>query len=195
MIGGQHVRNIGSKGTDFKKSELTERLFFQSIISSILGIFLCSVVLCSVTWAWFTVSTTSSSNSIRAANCNVSVEIKSCDNSSSLVVSNTESLQDIEHSFDEGTYEIKMKATGTASSGYCIIYINDYPDHPFYTQQIATNENEGISFRLELTEATVISIVTCWGISTQTDRTFEDGKVYSVNVSDTSINITSHLQN
>lgn len=45
-------------------NRLTEKAFKQSITISFIGILLCMVALCSVTWAWFSAEISSSSNDI-----------------------------------------------------------------------------------------------------------------------------------
>ena len=61
------------------KIKLTEKAFKQSITISIIGILLCMVALCSVTWAWFSAEISSSSNDITSAYCDVTVSVKNND--------------------------------------------------------------------------------------------------------------------
>lgn len=171
------MKNMNGSDTNSKKSKLTEKMFIQSIVTSVLGILLCMVALCSVTWAWYTVNTGATSN-ITAANCYVSIEIKKGD---TLIEQNLESAQDVECNFAAGEeYIINLKATGTASLAYCIIYIGDVsPLQPYYTEQIAVG-GEGIAFKMKADTSLNIKIRARWGISSQASPTFENNGAYSI---------------
>jgi predicted ribosomally synthesized peptide with SipW-like signal peptide len=50
-----------------KNEKLTDKVFMRIIAISFIGMFVCLAGLCSVTWAWFTDSTSSSANTITAS--------------------------------------------------------------------------------------------------------------------------------
>lgn len=50
-------------------------MFYRTLITSVLGIVLCTACLAGSTWAWFSVSITSSENVLTAANFSGTVEI------------------------------------------------------------------------------------------------------------------------
>ena len=58
-----------------KDEKITEKAFSQSLIISVVSILLCIVALCSMTYAWFTAETTSSSNTLTSGSFDVTVDI------------------------------------------------------------------------------------------------------------------------
>ena len=193
------MKNIDSLDTNSKQDKLTEKVFIQSIVASVLGILLCAVALCSVTWAWFTAGTTTSKSSIQAAHCVVDVAITESGETDPLV-KNTENMQNIEYTFAAGTYKIEMSSKGTASSAYCIIYINDDLNQPYYTEQMSisreNDQSDPMTFNLTFNQETKIKIVTCWGVSTisENERIFANEGSYVINKVNDSFVITKQTQ-
>ena len=94
-----------------------------------LGFALCFVCLAATTWAWFTVSVTSDSNTIQTASFGVAVT----------VTDGTTPVNAVDgvYTLNAGTaYTVTITKTGTASKGYCAVTI-DGTD--YYTQQITSN--------------------------------------------------------
>ncbi len=152
---------------DCKDKKITEKAFSQSITISVLSILLCVVALCSVTLAWFSEDVTSSYNNIKSANCYVSVSVTS----GNAPVEPT----DGKYIFYKGiAYTIKLTATGTAETAYCILNING---KDYYTEQIQISGE--IEFTLQISdETTIVEIMPCWGTSSQSERDFANGLYY-----------------
>ena len=154
------------------KEKLTEKAFKQSIAISVLGIVLCMVVLCSATWAWFSTGVSSPANNIKSAYCDIIVS----------VINENAALDAQEGKYTlakDKAYEVKINATGTAETAYCILKIGG---NEYYTVQIPTQTAVNhISFTLQFTaEAIEIEIITRWGTSSkpEAERTFENGGLY-----------------
>ena len=60
---------------DCKDEKITEKAFSQSLIISVVSILLCLVALCSMTYAWFTAETTSSSNTLTSGSFDVTIAV------------------------------------------------------------------------------------------------------------------------
>lgn len=155
-----------------KQEKLTEKAFTQSIAISVFSILLCIIALCSVTWAWFSDGISSPTNSIQSADCNVSV----------LVTSDGATVEPLDgkYTFAKGkAYEIKMTATGTAKTAYCVLNIGGTN---YYTVQIPTDAvttENFITFTLQFTTDTPnVEIYTYWGTSSQSERDFANGLHY-----------------
>ena len=150
-----------------KNEKITEKAFSQSITISVLSILLCVVTLCSVTWAWHSEDVTSSYNNMQSASCYVSVSVTS----GNAPVEPT----DGKYTFYKGqAYTIKLTATGTAETAYCILNING---KDYYTEQIQIIGE--IEFTLQfLDETTVAEILPCWGTSSRVERDFANGLYY-----------------
>lgn len=159
------------------QDKLTDRAFKQSITISVLGILFCMIALCSTTFAWFNASVSSTTNSIKAANCSVTVSVVSDGSSVDAVGGST-------YTFEAGqVYTITITASGTSETAYCILNIDEYE---YYTEQIPTSTtaingetvSNNISFYMKFTKDTKVEIITRWGYSSQDDRKLEDGLFY-----------------
>ena len=113
--------------------KVTEKIFLRAMISSVLGIILCTVCLAGMTWAWFSDSVTSHSSNITSASFSVEVTVnKGTDNTERPL---TDGEYILEQSIEK--YKVTLKATGTASTVYCKVNINEV----IYTVQLNPNSN------------------------------------------------------
>ena len=113
--------------------KVTEKIFLRAMISSVLGIILCTVCLAGMTWAWFSDSVTSHSSNITSASFSVKVTVNKG-------IDNTEiPLTDGEYILEQSSekYKVTLKATGSASTVYCKVNINEV----IYTVQLNPNSN------------------------------------------------------
>lgn len=152
-----------------KSSVLSDKMFMQSITVSILGMVLCMVALCSASWAWFTTSLSSPTNTIRSATCDITVTVES--DGSKIEITDGKFLI-------AGSKEhiITISAEGSAKSSYCILVIDG---KEYYTEQISTAapDNE-ITFELKFDVQKNVEIINRWGISSKEARELYNGKSY-----------------
>lgn len=138
---------------------LTDRAFIRLITTSVLGIILCLVCLCSTTWAWFSDSAASSGSKIvPASQCLLDVSVKK--------EGDTFKLEGI----DEGvtleagvTYTVTLELPRDSASGYCII-TTDARD--YYTEYIERHDNDEpktIEFTLTVAKSREVKFIKCWG--------------------------------
>lgn len=149
-------------------NRLTEKAFKQSITISIIGILLCMVALCSVTWAWFSTEISSLPSDIRSAYCDVTVSVANENNILDPV--------DGKYNFVKNkAYQIQITATGNAETAYCILRVGGAD---YYTEQIPTQT--GIVFTLQFEDDTPVEIITCWGTSSVPNelRSFANNGLY-----------------
>ena len=160
-----------------KQQRLTDKAFNQSLAVSVLSIILCLVVLTGMTWAWFSGGINSSSNNISSANCKLEISIMN----GSSVVSSVDGKYTL---LKDTPYEIKITATGTANSAYCVVNVNGVD---YYTSQIPTKQTNingttvpnYITFTLQFTaDTTAVEFIPHWGTSSKQDRAFVDGGNY-----------------
>ena len=64
---------------DCKDEKITEKAFSQSLIISVVSILLCLVALCSMTYAWFTTETSSSSNTLTSGSFDLDIIVSKVD--------------------------------------------------------------------------------------------------------------------
>lgn len=158
------------------KERLTDRAFKQSMTISVVGIILCMIALCSLTWAWFSTGISSHANNIRSAHCDVTVYV--ADGSSTVLPENgTYSLQ------KNTAYTFTITTDGTAENAYCILNIDG---SEYYTDQFDMVNNNGtltgvfsfsLYFKDKDTDTTAVEVITRWGKSGAA-ATFENNERY-----------------
>ena len=159
------MKNIFASNDD----KLTEKAFMQSIAVSVFGILLCIIALTTATWAWFSDSVSSASNSIQSAYCDVSVSVTTGDGP----VTADNGIYSFNPEID---YIITITATGTAKNAYCILKINGTD---YYTENIPTPETN-FTFTLRFRQETKVQVIPRWGTTVQEEKIFADGVTYTV---------------
>lgn len=128
---------------------------------SVLGLCICAVCLCGMSWAWFTASTAASATTIRSATLQIE-EVK-LDNE--LLTNSENGSYTITKALTKGSYTLSFKATdsSTATKGFCkiSIKIGDSAETSYDTEDIAdknahtvtitvnNNSNENITITVE----------------------------------------------
>ena len=165
--------------------KLTDKAFMRLIITSVLAIGVCMVCLCSTTWAWFTESQTSSSNTITSSQCQLAVKVYK-DNENTAVIERNFADGAINESLKAGDrYTVTLKIPEGSASGYCIIKIvdedsNDDNDIKVYSQAVTNNTDpviREISFTVVAKEDVKVSIIPRWGIYSGNDYIEAGGSV------------------
>lgn len=104
---------------DCKDEKITEKAFSQSLIISVVGILLCLVALCSMTYAWFTGSTSSGNNTLVSGSFDTTVSVKKGDGTLVMPQNGKYILMPGE------TYTVTLEPAQAATvKGYCIVSIN-----------------------------------------------------------------------
>lgn len=141
-----------------KHTKLTDENILQLLLPSFAGIIICMVCLAGMTWAWFSASISTPSQTITAANYEVTVTsvTKKADGKKI-------EPQDGKYVLEAGTaYTIQLEAKGTAKEhgGYCLIQ-NDDGTAVFYTQIFKPNES--ITISLTVTNKGDYTFTGVWG--------------------------------
>ena len=123
------IKMFYNTGTD----QVAEKIFLGAMIASVLGIILCTVCLAGMTWAWFSDSVTSHSSNITSASFSVKVTVNKGTDNTEIHLTDGEYI--LEQSSEK--YKVTLKATGTASTVYCKVNINEV----IYTVQLNPNSN------------------------------------------------------
>ena len=156
-----------------KHGKVSDKEFTRIMISSVLGIMLCVICLAGLTWAWFSGSVSSAANNITAASFNIQIDVK---------VKGTETpvprtVENGIYSFsleNNKAYDVKIKAGGTATTGYCEVLFGENVYHTIQIFNISDESNSGsilstdrpqeINFTVNATESTLLlKIVPQWG--------------------------------
>lgn len=122
-----------------------------------------TLIFCSVTaFAWFSANVANTGNTITTGDYQISVEIGK--DSDSLVFTHP-SAQLLE----AGTYTVRLNASGTVTTGYCKIQIDD---DVYYTEQLSPGTS--MTFTLNLDSRYVCSFTACWGTYSGTENVIQD---------------------
>lgn len=155
-----------------KHGKVSDKEFTRIMISSVFGIMLCVICLAGLTWAWFSGSVSSAANNITAASFNIQIDVK---------VKGTEktvppTVENGIYSFsleNNKAYDVKIKADGTATTGYCEVLFGENVYHTIQIFNISDESNSGsilstdrpheITFTVNATDVTLLKIIPRWG--------------------------------
>lgn len=144
-----------------KNEKISDKAFSRTIISSVLGIFICGIFLASLTWAWFTSGVSSGTNNITAADFSVQTTYKNEQN---------EEINpfNADGTFKKGTYTVTLTSSGSASTGYCRVEFNE---NTYHTAQLFNNENGSntITFKVYASDSDKLKITPQWGTYAKPD--------------------------
>ena len=157
---------------DCKDEKITEKAFSQSLLISVLSILLCIVALCSMTYAWFTGETASSSNTLTSGSFDVEVNIVKAEDVAA-TASEAVVFADGKYTLTTpGTYTVTLKPTADATvKGYCTVTIDDsvYKTEVILDEdmvdEIYTAKTSPLQFTIVTEKAdTVVKLESYWGV-------------------------------
>ena len=168
---------------DIKNEKTTEKAFSQSLIVSVISIFLCLVALCSVTYAWFVGGASSDSNTLVSGSFDITVSV-------SYLNEQTSALEDVTVLPDpnnrggylcalnrKGKYTVSLKLTGESTvKGHCEVTVEG--DSPKQTDAIIGPKTQNqdnreltdpFTFTIEVDGPTTVTFEPRWGIVAKPD--------------------------
>ena len=172
------------------KTILSEKMFLQSILTSVITIIVCIACLTAATWAWCTDDINSSGNVFEAAYYDPDVIVVEVDGSRITLQPSSDQLENgyfVYNFVSNKEYNVTLSATGTASSCHCVVSINGVD---YYTDTIAVSavDENGVStnpyvFTIKVPENTTVKFDMRWG---------ERKEAVSINNNDT-LDLTSEI--
>lgn len=143
---------------------------------SVAGLCICALSLCGISYAWFTATVSSDAGTIRAAQYGVEVTIT--DKAGTAVNTTNDQAGIVTAALAQGdTYDVTLKATGTATQGYCSVILEDTDKNksPHYTKPLRPEES--ITFKIYADKAYTLTITPQWGTCSITEgkRSLKDG--------------------
>lgn len=132
---------------------------------SVLGLCICAVCLCGMSWAWFTASTAASATTIRSA----TLQIEDVKLNNELLTNSENGSYTITKALTKGSYTLSFKATknSTATKGFCkiSIKIGDSAETPYYTEDIADKKDHTVTITVNniSNENVTITVEPIWG--------------------------------
>lgn len=133
---------------------------------SVLGLCICAVCLCGMSWAWFTASTAASATTIRSATLQIE-DVKLGDNKK--LTSDGNGRYTITEQLTENSYTLSFKATenSTATKGFCkiSIKIGNSAETSYYTEDIADKKDHTVTITVNniSNEDVTITVEPIWG--------------------------------
>ena len=167
---------------DSKNEKITDKAFLHTAAVSIVSILLCLVLLCSVTYAWFSTDNKSENNKLASGSFDLTISVLKVvdgvvmsDKVDVNPVDGREGLYDCQ--LAAGTYLITLEMADTATvKGHCVITLDD--NDPLRTAAIIgeNTSNRGdravtdpFTFELTLTEDTNVTFEPRWGEAAHPD--------------------------
>lgn len=136
---------------------------------SVLGLCICAVCLCGMSWAWFTASTAASATTIRSA----TLQIEDVKLGEKKLTSDGNGRYTITQKLTENSYTLSFKATdsSTATKGFCkiSIKIGDSAETSYYTEDIADKKDHTVTITVnniskeDVTIDVTITVEPIWG--------------------------------
>lgn len=132
---------------------------------SVLGLCICAVCLCGMSWAWFTASTAASATTIRSA----TLQIEDVKLGEKKLTSDGNGRYTITEQLTENSNTLRFKATdsSTATKGFCkiSIKIGDSAETPYYTEDIADKTAHTVTITVNniSNENVTITVEPIWG--------------------------------
>ena len=171
---------------DCKEEKITDKAFSQSLIISVLSILLCIVVLCSITYAWFTSETSSSTNTLMSGSFDVTISVMKVNDGASTVsdvtVTPDPNKAGIYHcELDTpGKYTVSFKLTDQSTvKGHCVVMIDSEIKHTGAIIGAGTQNpenstiNDPFTFTIEISRATTVTFEPRWGVVVDPDIEYE----------------------
>lgn len=171
-----------------EEGKIREKVLISRVVVAVIGILVWMSAMGFTAYAYFTSSITSGSNTITAATYGVEIEV--VPNGGTAIEPNTENLLLYEN-VGAGTYAMSLKATGTATTGYCKIEIvGNEKTVTLYTQQMAPKEY--MSFTLVLNGGANITVTPQWGTYSNRDVVVGDKSTQEIQlVTEVDKNVTT----
>lgn len=132
---------------------------------SVLGLCICAVCLCGMSWAWFTASTAASATTIRSA----TLQIEDVKLNNELLTNSENGSYTITKALTKGSYTLSFKATenSTATKGFCkiSIKIGNSAETSYDTEDIADKNDHAVTITVNniSNENVTITVEPIWG--------------------------------
>ena len=142
-----------------KNEKLSDKAFARIALTSILGILVCIICLCSTTYAWFTGSVQVDNNTFKAADaCLLSVSVYK--DGTEVAIIDTDNSATLEC---EGMYTVTLTLPKESASGYLVLTVDG---QEYYSDYLQRNDDtdQTLTFTLNVKAAKNVTFTARWGI-------------------------------
>ncbi len=150
------------------KNKLADKAFSRLVLTSLLGIFVCIVCLCSATWAWYNANVTTTGNKLEAGRFELTVHVENYE--SEAVTPSVDEDGNAVYMLNAGeiyTVTLTVSDATTVSTGFCAISANG---KTYRTASINNVDGEKtFTFSLDAKADAAVSFVSMWGIPAEPD--------------------------
>lgn len=139
--------------------KLSDKAFARLALTSILGILVCIICLCSTTYAWFTGSVQVDNNTFKAADaCLLSVSVYK--DGTEVAIIDTDNSATLEC---EGMYTVTLTLPKESASGYLVLTVDG---QEYYSDYLQRNDDtdQTLTFTLNVKAAKNVTFTARWGI-------------------------------
>lgn len=167
---------------DRNTENLSDKVFFRFLASSVSAIVICLICLCSSTYAWFSVGIRSNSNKITAGQCLLTASVSS--DEGELLLTGTAMLEDDRTVLLSGgaVYTVTLTLPKDSASGYLVFTTGTGESAKnYYSDSIARHAEDSpktIQFTLTVASDTTVTITPRWGIYSGTPDVKDGGTLH-----------------
>ena len=158
------------------ESETDEKIKDSTIVAavfrSVFVIFACLVAMSLTAYAYFTHNVASEASVVKAANFGVDVIIRYADSENNEVTELRSNGDPWSVNLPAGAEcEVTLTGTGTASTGYCIMSLQNGETNKYFSRQLgvdvskASGTSGALHFELKVHQPTVVTFAARWGTS------------------------------
>lgn len=168
---------------DTKEEKISEKAFSHTLLVSVISILVCLVALCSMTYAWFNGSTSSSSNTLASGSFDVTISVVRLDENGAEageldVVADPARTGVYTCQLDaKGTYRVTLNLTKESNAkGHCLVAVGK--DSAKHTAAIIGDQTKNcenmeksdpFTFTVEVQEPTTVTLEPRWGMVVEPD--------------------------
>lgn len=155
-----------------KYGKIREKVMLTRVVMTVMIVIMCLAAMSITAYAYFSYNVTSASNVIKAANFEAKVSIQISDSNNELVtMEQLNAKTQVATLYAGKEYSVTVEKAGTAQTGFCVISATGCNIEKYHTQQIGkdvksnTEGKNTITFKLMVTDTTVVSFYSHWGTS------------------------------
>ena len=156
----------------YGKGKIREKVMLMRTVMTVVVMTVCLAAMGLTAYAYFTYNVISASNVIRAANFETKVSIQiSNSNNEPVTIERTDAKTQAATLHAGKEYLVTIEKAGTAQTGFCVISAAGCNIEKYHTQQLGkdvksnTEGKDAITFKLMVTDTTVVSFSARWGTS------------------------------
>lgn len=148
---------------------LTDKAFTRLMITSVLGILMCMMCLCSATWALFSDDVSATGNTLASGRFGLSVSVSTSDSTpiTTARTANGATVATLTGSPD-GVYHVTLKMTDdtTVTKGFCTVIVDGVEYRTASINQSGTNP---FDFTVVTTHDVTVRFTPAWGLPAEYD--------------------------